>query len=675
MDLLVLLAERGGDVVGHDEILARVWGKEFIADSALPGIVSELRSAFADDTQRPRIVETIPKRGYRLVAPVSAEDPAGGSRREPGRRRPGRTVLVTSGFVAGLAAVAAIWLGSRPKDGSRGPAPTPRVAVLPFEELGGAAEPTFTIGLVDELTARLAARGGLAVVSGETSPAASGDPAAAGRRLRADYVLTGVVRWESVAGKVARVRLTPQLIDVADATVVFSRTFDRSIDDVFTVQAEIADLVIRGVGATVAAARSDPAPTPEPEAYRLYLRARQHDRAFESPEEQFLAVSLLDRVTAIDPGFAGGWARLALVNARINHLGYDRSAARRELAATALRRAEALAPDDPDVLLAEVAFEYFVNEDYATSLTRLDRVENRLPQSAGNSELRGYLLRRLGRWDEALAALLEAQARAPANEWYACEVGITRMVLGDFAGAERDFDTAIALAPDRQTAYEWKAHNALLWKRSTAAARAELARMPQVERTSAALESWFVALCERDWNAAFAALRPLSTAGSAHRWYFTPRGLLDGQVHLLAGDRKAAREAFAEARAALERRLSENPEDARAHSALGLACAGLGLPAEAVRSGELAVRLCPVERDAVRGGFYLEGLARIQVLAGDLDGAAATLARLLSQPVYPQALPLLDLDPRWAPLRGHPRYRSLLAASLRPVRERTATIP
>jgi len=555
---------------------------------------------------------------------------------------------------------------------------TPRVAVLPFEQIGEVSERFFAVGLVDELTSRLAAYGGLSVVSRDTAQLHAGgtaDPVALGRELGVDYVVTGTVRWESEEDHVSRVRLTPQLIDVADATVVFSSTFDRSIDDIFSVQTEIADLVIRGVGATVGAAHPTPGPTPDPEAYRLFLRARQLDNHFESPEDQLLAISLYERATEIDPTFAQGWGRLAIVHSRVNHLGYDRSAERRAKARTALERARAIAPERPDVIYAGAVVEYFVNENYAASLELLDVAERLLPEDAGNSELRGYLLRRLGRWDEALAALLEAQARAPEESWYTCEIGITRMVLGDYEAADRDFALAIQQAPDRQTAYEWKAHNALLWKRSTAAARAELERMPQVGRTSPALEAWFIALCDRRFDEAFAALEPLSASGSAHRWYFFPRGLLDGQVYLLTGKDQDARGAFDEAREALERRVADNPEDSRAQSALGIAYAGLGRRAEAVRAGETAVRQCPMERDAVRGGFYLEGLARIHVMNGDLDAAVAVLEQLLSQPVYPQAVPLLDLDPRWAPLRAHPRFAALLATSLKPVRQRTTTIP
>ena len=72
MDLLVFLVERAGQVVSKDELLNGVWGTEFVSESALTRVVTELRHAFGDDVERPWLIETIPKRGYRLIAPVVA---------------------------------------------------------------------------------------------------------------------------------------------------------------------------------------------------------------------------------------------------------------------------------------------------------------------------------------------------------------------------------------------------------------------------------------------------------------------------------------------------------------------------------------------------------------------------------------------------------------------------
>ncbi len=79
MDLLVFLAQHGGQVVSKREILDGVWAKRFMAESVLSGLIAELRALLGDQAHEPRFIETVPKRGYRLVAPVELEDETGGN--------------------------------------------------------------------------------------------------------------------------------------------------------------------------------------------------------------------------------------------------------------------------------------------------------------------------------------------------------------------------------------------------------------------------------------------------------------------------------------------------------------------------------------------------------------------------------------------------------------------
>jgi DNA-binding winged helix-turn-helix (wHTH) protein len=79
MDVLVFLCERAGEVVSKDEILERVWQQRFVAESALSRSVAELRQLLEDDAERPRFIETIPKRGYRVLASAGARRYAGGT--------------------------------------------------------------------------------------------------------------------------------------------------------------------------------------------------------------------------------------------------------------------------------------------------------------------------------------------------------------------------------------------------------------------------------------------------------------------------------------------------------------------------------------------------------------------------------------------------------------------
>lgn len=101
MDVLVVLARSGGEVVANEALLEAVWGKRFLARSALSGAVCELRKVLGDDTQQPRYIETVAKRGYRLVAPVVPVEVA--AARGPAVRAIPAPIAVAPAAVAGPA--------------------------------------------------------------------------------------------------------------------------------------------------------------------------------------------------------------------------------------------------------------------------------------------------------------------------------------------------------------------------------------------------------------------------------------------------------------------------------------------------------------------------------------------------------------------------------------------
>ena len=117
--------------------------------------------------------------------------------------------------------------------------------------------------------------------------------------------------------------------------------------------------------------------------------------------------------------------------------------------------------------------------------------------------------------------------------------------------------------------------------------------------------------------------------------------------------------AYDSARNILESKIQERPEDARFHSSLGIAYAGLGRKQDAIREGKLAVELLPVTKEAWKGLYRIEDLARIYVMVGEHDLAINKLEKLLSIPSE-LSIPLLQLDPAWNPLRDHPRFKKLI---------------
>ena len=123
--------------------------------------------------------------------------------------------------------------------------------------------------------------------------------------------------------------------------------------------------------------------------------------------------------------------------------------------------------------------------------------------------------------------------------------------------------------------------------------------------------------------------------------------------------KEPAKKYYDEARSILESKIEEQPEDARFHSSLGIAFAGLGRKEDAIREGKLAVELLPVTKEAINGLLKVKNLASIYVMVGEFDAAIDQLEYMLSIPAS-LSIPLLRLDPAWDPLRDHRRFKRLL---------------
>ncbi len=109
----------------------------------------------------------------------------------------------------------------------------------------------------------------------------------------------------------------------------------------------------------------------------------------------------------------------------------------------------------------------------------------------------------------------------------------------------------------------------------------------------------------------------------------------------------------------LEKKIIDFPEDHRLYSSLGIAYAGLGLDEKAINVGEKAVKLLPVIKEAYRGPYPIEDLALIYVMTGEYDKALEQIDYLLSIPGF-FSTKILEIDPRWAPLKNNPEFKKIL---------------
>lgn len=264
MAVLVCLAERPGEVVTREELLESVWEGAFTTDEALATAVYELRKALDDDARKPRYVETIRKRGYRLIAPISppaevtpAEAaPAEVTPPEPGRDgRQWTTGAVLPAF-AGMAVVAvavtALLPGTRPASSdpaTLAPAPAPEsreIRSLVVQPLVSFTEECrqdfFAGGLTEMLIANLVYLGPFDVIATpKTDGPIAPDP-------RADAILEG-----SVLRSGDRLWISIHLVDSADNQILWGGTYERELGDSLDLQRELSLEISHQIVASVAA--------------------------------------------------------------------------------------------------------------------------------------------------------------------------------------------------------------------------------------------------------------------------------------------------------------------------------------------------------------------------------------------------------------------------------------
>jgi TolB-like protein/DNA-binding winged helix-turn-helix (wHTH) protein len=250
LQLLLALLERPGEVVTRGELQGAVWvDTDFLDfDASLNSSVRKLRHALGDSADSPRFVATVPRHGYRFIAPVSLARPAPGEGAEhegAARRRWGWAAL---SLLALSFAVAALWRASTPVEVRPAGSEPARLAVLPFVNLDREAErELYTDGLTEELIAGLGAldHERLVVIARTSAMTYKGTDKRIpeiGRELGVDYVLEGSARWEG-----ERVRITAQLVAADDGSHLWARSYERPANEIFAVQREIAGLVARSL--------------------------------------------------------------------------------------------------------------------------------------------------------------------------------------------------------------------------------------------------------------------------------------------------------------------------------------------------------------------------------------------------------------------------------------------
>jgi TolB-like protein/DNA-binding winged helix-turn-helix (wHTH) protein len=287
-EVLRYLVESGGRLVTKDEIIKSVWPNVVVTDESLAQCISEVRHAIGDGGQA--IIKTVPRRGYRFVAPVSQSNAVP-------EAAPQMVGVPTGGHAR---------RGSGVDAQVEPPLPDkPSIAVLPFTNIGGDPEQEyFADGMVEEIITALSRFSGLLVIARNSSFAYKGrcvDAKQVGRELGVRYVLEGSVRKAA-----NRLRITGQLIDTSSGAHIWADRFDGALKSVFNLQDEVTTSVVGAMSPKIEQAeiqRAKRKPTASLDAYDYFLHgmATDHDWTREANNK---ALRLFYKAIEIDPGFA-----------------------------------------------------------------------------------------------------------------------------------------------------------------------------------------------------------------------------------------------------------------------------------------------------------------------------------------------------------------------------------
>jgi TolB-like protein/Tfp pilus assembly protein PilF len=286
MGVLLCLAEHPGETLSKEQLFQAVWPNIVVTEGVLKRSIAELRRAFDDNAREPRIIETISKRGYRLVAPVTAR--------------------------------------------SASPAPTESavsdsIVVMPFVNMSGDADNEyFADGITEEIINALSQIADLHVVARSSAFSFKGkhmDPRIVGGQLNVRTVLEGSVRRTD-----NRLRITVQLVNSADGYHLWSERYDREMKDVFAIQDEIARSIAQRL--QVSFEGGEPGPLVKPgtenlEAYQAYVKGRAllYKRGPAIPR----SLECCQRAVTLDPEYALAWAGLADAYTAHGYYGFARA--------------------------------------------------------------------------------------------------------------------------------------------------------------------------------------------------------------------------------------------------------------------------------------------------------------------------------------------------------------
>ena len=574
-DILVLLLARGGDVITREELRQQLWQADTFVDfdHGLNSAINRLREALGDSAENPRFIETLPKRGYRFIAPIDVPSvgtpsassapapaplppsPSSSPMPEPTPSAPHRLsppsraiLLLGSGALAIAVVVAALYLKvARPPTASSS---RMTLAVLPFQNLSNDAEQEFfSDGFTEEMIAELGALDPdhLGVIARTTTMLYKGarkDVAQIKRDLGVDYLLEGSIRRAGT-----RMRITAKLVQTTDMTHLWAESYDRDVADVLAIQSEVAMKIARSLTLALKRPRIDAGQMAASSfsAYEMCLRGKFY-REQATEEGARKAIEYFQKAIATDPSYAPAHSGLADSYRLLGAPGWEV-----EQPAELLRKAKAGAEHalalDPQSSEAHAVLS-MVKLDYDWDLPGSEREALEAirlnPSSVQAHQYYSSTLTTMGRLDDAIGEAHRAMELDPLSAIAGASLAIRYWYAGRIDEAIAGFEKTLEANPEFGVA-RWGLAQCYRQRGDTARELDELRRAVSLSGNSAYMRAHLAygLATSGDREHALAIQRELETEGrerygSPYHFALIAAGLGDQEAMMRALERAFA---------------------------------------------------------------------------------------------------------------------------------------
>jgi TolB-like protein/DNA-binding winged helix-turn-helix (wHTH) protein/Tfp pilus assembly protein PilF len=490
--VLAALLEASGEVVTREELRDQLWPADTFVDfdHRLASAISKLRDALNDSAENPTLVETIGRRGYRLMVPVEPVTPSGegGQHQAVPKLRPwliaqrrlrvplvAWSVVVLASFLVFALLALRHW---RNPDVTASAVPRiSSIAVLPLENLSNDPEQEYFVeGMTDEIITDLAKLPGIRVISRISASQYKGThktmPEIA-RELNVDGVVEGTVLRDG-----NRVRIRTQLVYAPADRHIWAQAYERDLRDVLTLQANLAKDIAHEIQVKLTTQEEttlSAAHPVNPAAHELYLKGRFFWNK-RDPQGFAKAVEYFQQAIAEDPNYAPAYAGLADAYALSGGFNVVTIAEAMPRAKAAAERALQLDPNLAEAHASLGLIAPFINWNWADAKEHYERAIALNPNyaTAHHWYAEGYLIP-MGRIDDAIVQIRKAQELDPLSAVIATDMGKELYFARRYDEAILELRRALEVDPNFVSAHNWIS-DSLLEKGNYPEAIAELER-------------------------------------------------------------------------------------------------------------------------------------------------------------------------------------------------------